>query len=132
MSSSAHFRRTELPLSLEYDLRSFITRFPHGGPAVESYLKQEPCTEWTPFFVHIIGCVLRGMIRDRRMQDNQEQLVLAYPPEALSVCQDRLLADENFEQIDHLRYHAVLALEECGKLPFWRDTEVHGWLASCR
>ena len=80
MSSSAHSRRAELPLSLERDLRGLMTRFPHGGPGVESYLKQEPYTEWTPFFVHLISCILQKMICDRRMQDNQKQLVLTDPP----------------------------------------------------
>lgn len=91
MSSSAHFHRSELPLSLRHHLRGFKTRFPHGGPGVESYLKQEPYTEWTPFFVHIIGCVLQEMTRNRWLQDNQEQLVLTYSPEAVSICRDCLL-----------------------------------------
>lgn len=89
-----HLREKRLSLTdpftepLAGALQAYKARFPHGGPGVEKYLKEEPNIEWTSKFVKLLCKVLLEMARDTHLQDDEDQLVKR-PPLFQETCPSR-------------------------------------------
>lgn len=71
----ALFGRAERPLSLADELSRLKARFKHSRPAVEAYIRRQPCAEWKPWFEDTVCRTLRDMRSNRNhLQDSETEL----------------------------------------------------------